>query len=452
MQFYTDSKDGGGNIGGVHRKHFLNDGDKSLEGFMPKIAVMGVGGAGTNAINLLQSRLGDKADFFVCNTDVQSLQTSTCPNRMILGARLTRGKGAGAKPSVGRAAAEDSIEEIMEAIKAKNIDMLILTGGEGGGTCTGAAPVIAKAARQEGILTIAVVTKPFSFEGMHRMAAAEQGIKELQEEVDTLVVIANDNLRSLTNGAVSFKKAFEIADTFLSDCVISFVSIIQETGLVNIDFADLCSVARDRKSRAIMGTGYAEGDNCGARAMEEAMSSLLLDFEGVQWPEVCNVLVCIHGSEDLGIDDVSKMNEILRDKVAPTANIITGTTLRTDMKNDAVRVFVFGTTSSRGKTEVQEVKLGRKRVLREDFRKDEPPIIEYAEQSFVGSRHALHEDVSEYRSSANAAPKPEVKKHKGFLSMFMGSDENDEDEDSKKSSSNFMNFFSKKENNDRDED
>jgi cell division protein FtsZ len=381
----------------------LNDNEKSLEGFMPRIAVMGVGGAGTNAVELLKTKLSNKVDFLVCNTDVQSLKHSTCDHKIVLGPRLTKGKGAGGKPEIGKAAAEESLEEVMSAIQG--VDMLIITGGQGGGTGTGAMKVIAKAARDEGILTIGVVTKPFAFEGSHRMATAENGIRELQEQVDTLIVSANDNLRSVTNGTVSFKKAFEIADTFLSDCVMSFISIIQETGLVNVDFADLCAIAKDRKSRAIMGTGYAEGDNCGVRAMEEAMSSLLLDFGEFTWKDVNHVIVCIHGGEDLGMDDVTEANNKIKDEISSDANIIMGATIRPDMKN-AVRVFVFGTTGgtvTQSETKKKEVK------------------IDYSYGEFVGTRHSMHEDVAGFKA------KMQPKKKKGFLERIFGSND-DEDE------------------------
>jgi cell division protein FtsZ len=290
--------------------------------------------------------------------------------------------------------------------------MLIIVGGEGGGTGTGAMPVIAKAAREEGILTIGVVTKPFAFEGSHRMAAAEQGIRDLQDEVDTLIVSANDNLRSVTNGAVSFKKAFEISDTFLADCVMSFVSIIQETGLVNVDFADLCSVAKDRKSRAIMGTGYAEGENCGTRAIEEAMSSLLLDFGDVKWESVCNVVVCIHGGDDLQMTDVNDINEIVKNKISPNANIIMGATIRHEMKN-SVRVFVFGTTNK--VAEPAKMEPPRKKQRREEPQQIQ---LEYSDSDsiYVGTRHSLHEDVDEYQASQ---PAQQTQKG-GFFSRLFG--------------------------------
>lgn len=386
---------------------FLNENDSALDGYMPKIGVIGCGGAGGNAINLLQTRLSGQVEFFVCNTDVQALKSSTCENKIVLGLKITKGKGAGAKPAVGRAAAEDTIDEIIDEFKRKQIDMLLIVGGEGGGTGTGAMPVVAKAAREEGILTIGVVTKPFAFEGSHRMAAAEQGIRELQDEVDTLIVSANDNLRSVTNGAVSFKKAFEISDTFLAECVTSFVSIIQETGLVNVDFADLCSVAKDRKSRAIMGTGYAEGENAGTRAIEEAMSSLLLDFGDVKWESVCNVVVCIHGGEDLQMTDVNDINEIVKNKISPNANIIMGATIRQEMKN-AVRVFVFGTTNKTAAPAQSDTKK-RKR--------DEQKIsLEYSdsESIYVGTRHALHEDVDGYEAGSSNEEKP------GFFGRLFG--------------------------------
>ena len=404
------------NTKGLTAVHFLNEDDKdNYEGFMPRIGVMGVGGAGTNAVNLLNAELGNQVDFFVCNTDVQSLRSSTCENRIILGPKITRGKGAGARPELGKASAEDSIEEVINLVKSKSIDMLILTGGQGGGTATGALPVIASAARSEGILTIGVVTKPFNSEGEHRRAMAEQGIQELQREVDALVVIANERLTSLTNAQISFKRALEITDKFVCDCVRSFVSIVKDTGLINVDYADLCSVAKDKKTRALMGTGYAEGENCGSKAIDEAMSNFLLDFDGISWDSVCNVAIAIHGGEDLPMSDFVDINDTLRKAISPNANIITGTTIKPEMKG-SVQVFVFGTGPAHH---------NKQQNLQEPKPKPKPSI-EYSESQFIGTRHELHEDVKPY---SVIEPQQPVKRKRSFLSRFIPGYKGHYDED-----------------------
>ncbi len=412
---------------GLNSGHFLNDTDDAFEGYMPRIGVMGIGGAGTNAVNLLKNELGEQVDFFACNTDVQSLRSSVCENRIILGPKITRGKGAGARPELGKLSAEDSIEEVMNLVKSKAIDMLIITGGEGGGTATGAMPVIASAARAEGILTIGVVTKPFNSEGEHRRAIAEQGIQELQKEVDALVVIANERLTSLTNAQISFKRALEITDKFVCDCVRSFVSIVKDTGLINVDYADLCAVAKDKRTRALMGTGYAEGENCGAKAIDEAMSNFLLDFDGITWDSVCNVAVAIHGGEDLPMSDVVDINDTLRKAISPNANIITGTTIRPEMKG-AVQVFVFGTGPAQTGNIIKQSQNIEPRVQPTPQR---APTIEYSDTSYFGTRHTLNEEVKRYQpnftNKDDVAPKP--KKRSGFLSRFIpGYNDSDEEE------------------------
>ena len=426
---------------GLTAGHFLNDADDVFESYMPRIGVMGIGGAGTNAVNLLKSELGEQVDFFVCNTDVQSLRSSICENRIILGPKITRGKGAGAKPELGRASAEDSIEEVLNTVKSKAVDMLIITGGEGGGTATGAMPVIAAAARAEGILTIGVVTKPFHSEGEHRRAIAEQGIQELQREVDALVVIANERLTSLTNAQISFKRALEITDKFVCDCVRSFVSIVKDTGLINVDYADLCAVAKDKKTRALMGTGYAEGENCGAKAIDEAMSNFLLDFDGISWDSVCNVAIAIHGGEDLPMSDVVDINDTLRKAISPNANIITGTTIRPEMKG-AVQVFVFGTGPAHNSKTTQA-----------EFKKSKPSMLEYNESEYIGTRHDLHEDVKPYKIATQEPPKAQESKRRGFLSRFIpGYQDHYTDEELNVVEKNFIpDFLSGDENKKKDE-
>lgn len=332
----------------------------NLDQYTPKIGVFGLGGAGTNTVELLQKRLKDSVRFVICNTDVQSVKASTCKNKILLGPQTTRGKGAGGKPAVGRAAAEESINDIVECMDG--LDMIILVAGFGGGTGTGTGQVVAHAAKERDILTIAMITTPFEFEGKMRDAVADRFIKELEDCVDTLVVSRNQKLLEMTKGRATLVEAFEISDRFSADCVESFVNIIQQTGTINVDFADIASIARDRKSRAIMGTGYAEGDGAGIKAVEDAMSSFLLEFGKFSWSDVDNVLLCVHGGSDLSMDDVNAIGEKVRTAVHEDSNIIVGANITQEQTN-AVRVFIFGTTrrksnySSQAKNEASKKKL-----------------------------------------------------------------------------------------------
>lgn len=377
-----------------------------------RIGVMGIGGAGSNAVNLLIKELSG-IDFWVCNTDQQSLSASKCDDscKIPLGERITKGKGAGANPEVGRAAAEDTIEEIMG--KIKGLDMVILIAGGGGGTGSGATPVIARAARQSGILTLAIVTKPFLFEGTQRMAVAEQAIKEIQSEVDTMVVISNQNLISASGPNTTFLESFEISDRFLCKSIDSICRIVMEVGLVNADFADFCAVTKDRKSRAMMGNGYAEGENAGARAMEEAMSSFLLDMTpGYGWENVDSVILCIRGGQNLGTVDVEAASEAIKCAVSPDANMIVGANIVPSMvKKDqngneikAVEVFVLGTTG-KGVTSVPASVTKKQKSLWTDYKSD---------AEYHGNPHALHEKTSAYTAPT---------KKRGILARWFGYDE-----------------------------
>jgi cell division protein FtsZ len=238
----------------------------NLDDLMPRIAVVGIGGAGSNTVSALNSKFRDDinfVEFFAFNTDVQSLKCCSCEKQLVLGAKVTKGKGAGANPMVGRQAALDSYDEIAMALKEYQNHMVIITAGFGGGTGTGATEIVAQAARELGALTIAIVTKPFQFEGQHRMNVAVEGIRSLKQHVDTLIICSNDRLRQCSEGVMSLKKAFDLADNFLSECIMNFVSIIQEPGKMNIDFADIRRVAQDRRSIGMFGSGYAEGEGCG---------------------------------------------------------------------------------------------------------------------------------------------------------------------------------------------
>ena len=251
----------------------INIGPADSDDLRPKITVIGVGGAGGNAIaNMIASEI-EGVEFVVANTDAQALSSSPAERRIQLGTEITKGLGAGAKPEVGRAAAEETVEDIEEALTGVN--MVFIAAGMGGGTGTGAAPVIAETARKMGVLTVGVVTKPFLFEGTRRMRAAEAGIADLQEHVDTLIVIPNQNLFLIASQDTTFKQAFEMADEVLQQGVRSITDLMVMPGLINLDFADVRSVMSEM-GKAMMGTGEAEGDDRAKEAAEHAIANPLL--------------------------------------------------------------------------------------------------------------------------------------------------------------------------------
>jgi cell division protein FtsZ len=307
------------------------------EQLQPRITVVGVGGAGGNAVsNMIQSNL-EGVEFLVCNTDAQALQQSVCENRLQLGRELTRGLGGGSRPDVGRAAAEETIDEISEL--TTNSDMLFIAAGMGGATGTGAAPVIARAAREKGILTVAVVTKPFHFEGVHRMKVAEQGINELENEVDTLIIIPNQNLFRVANEKTTFADAFRMADEVLYSGVRGVTDLVVKPGLINLDFADIRSVMTEM-GKAMMGTGEASGENRAIAAAEAAISNPLLD--DVSMKGARGVLINITGGLDLTLFEVDEAANRIRDEVDQDANIIFGSTFDPTLEG-VMRISVVST-------------------------------------------------------------------------------------------------------------
>src|ERR1700691_4263885 len=286
---------------------------KDEQELKPRITVIGVGGAGGNAVNnMIRSNLIG-CEFIACNTDAQSLQLSAAPRKIQLGIGVTRGLGAGSRPDVGRAAAEEAIDDILESLQGSN--MVFITAGMGGGTGTGAAPVIARIARESGILTVGVVTKPFHFEGVHRMRTAESGIEELQKFVDTLIIIPNQNLFRVANERTTFADAFKMADDVLHSGVRGVTDLMVMPGLINLDFADI---------RAVMGTGEAEGDRRAIDAAEAAISNPLLD--DVSMKGARGVLINVTGGLDMTLFEVDEAANRIREEVDPEANIIFGST------------------------------------------------------------------------------------------------------------------------------
>ncbi|MEO0938446.1 MAG: cell division protein FtsZ [Pseudomonadota bacterium] len=303
----------------------------------PRITVFGVGGAGGNAVDNMIDKALDGVDFVVANTDAQALQQSTAGNRVQLGIKVTEGLGAGARATVGAAAAEESIEQIVDHLAGAH--MCFITAGMGGGTGTGAAPIIAQAARELGVLTVGVVTKPFQFEGAKRMRQAEAGVEALQKVVDTLIIIPNQNLFRLANEKTTFTEAFSMADDVLYQGVKGVTDLMVRPGLINLDFADVRAVM-DEMGKAMMGTGEADGEDRAISAAEAAIANPLLDEISLRGAK--GVLINITGSHDLTLFELDEAANRIREEVDPEANIIVGSTLDTDMQG-MMRVSVVAT-------------------------------------------------------------------------------------------------------------
>ncbi|WP_424833084.1 cell division protein FtsZ [Ruegeria sp.] len=303
----------------------------------PRITVFGVGGAGGNAVNNMIEKQLDGVDFVVANTDAQALQQSQSSARVQLGVKVTEGLGAGARPTVGAAAAEESIEQIVDHLAGAH--MCFITAGMGGGTGTGAAPIIAQAARELGVLTVGVVTKPFQFEGAKRMRQAEDGVESLQKVVDTLIIIPNQNLFRLANEKTTFTEAFSMADDVLYQGVKGVTDLMVRPGLINLDFADVRAVM-DEMGKAMMGTGEATGEDRAIQAAEKAIANPLLDEISLKGAK--GVLINITGSHDLTLFELDEAANRIREEVDPEANIIVGSTLDTAMEG-GMRVSVVAT-------------------------------------------------------------------------------------------------------------
>ncbi|PIB24221.1 cell division protein FtsZ [Amylibacter kogurei] len=288
----------------------------------PKITVFGVGGAGCNAVNNMIEKNLEGVDFIVANTDAQALQGNKAGNRIQLGEKITEGLGAGARPSVGSAAAEESIETIVDNLAGSH--MCFITAGMGGGTGTGAAPIIAQAARELGVLTVGVVTKPFQFEGNKRMRQAEEGVEALQKVVDTLIIIPNQNLFRIANEKTTFTEAFSLADDVLYQGVKGVTDLMVRPGLINLDFADI-RVVMDEMGKAMMGTGEAAGEDRAIQAAEKAIANPLLDEISLNGAK--GVLINITGGSDLTLFEVDEAANCIRNQVDSDANIIVGSTM-----------------------------------------------------------------------------------------------------------------------------
>lgn len=302
-----------------------------------RIRVVGIGGSGKNAINHMVNAKVKGVDFIVVNTDAQDLQQSLSKAKIHIGKNLTRGLGAGMDPEVGKRAAEETQAEIQDSLRGS--DMVFIAGGEGGGTCTGAAPVIARIAKDLGALTVAVVTKPFSFEGQQRMRLAEGGLEELRKEVDALIVIPNDRLLAVVDQNTTVKSAFAMCDEVLRQAVEGVSELITTPGNINLDFADIKSIMEDAGS-ALMGVGIGAGDKRAEEAARAAINSPLLD---ISITGAKGVLLSIAGGEDLGLLEVQAAAQIVTETIDKNAKVIFGTSRDERLKRGEVRVTVIAT-------------------------------------------------------------------------------------------------------------
>ncbi len=353
------------------------------------LKVVGIGGAGGNAVNRMLSNGFSGVDFLAVNTDLQVLRDATAQQRLQIGQKLTRGLGSGGVPDVGRDAAEESREVIKESLQGA--DMVFLTCGMGGGTGTGASPVVAEIARETGALTVGIVTKPFFFEGDQRIAQAEEGIEELKRAVDTLLVIPNDKLLAITDENTPLLDAFSIADEVLCNATRGISDLITETGVVNLDFADVKSVMKNGGD-AIMGTGIARGDAGAEEAARVAINSPLLDSVSIKGAR--GILVNITGSKSLSLQQVSKAATIVNKEAGPGVHVFLGAVIDEELEGDEIRVTViatgFATAPMRREEKVEEKKainftelLSREPAAEVSLQNEEPVVEEEKKEETV---------------------------------------------------------------------
>jgi cell division protein FtsZ len=342
-----------------------------------RIKVIGIGGGGGNAINHMIERGVQGVEFIAMNTDVQDLHHSKADKKIPLGKNLTKGLGAGMNPEVGRKAAEETRSEIQDFVKGA--DMVFITAGMGGGTGTGASPTVARAAKEQGILTVAVITRPFFFEGSQRTRIAEEGIKALEKEVDAIIIIPNDRLLQVTETDTSFNEAFEMVNEILRQAVEGISDLITTPGVINVDFADIKAIMSDAGS-ALMGIGYGAGEGRAEAAALQAINSPLLEISinGAK-----GVLFSVAGNEDLGIQEIQAAAKIITESIDKDARVIFGTTKDEKLQKGEIRVTVIATgfpTGSPRRTlfqAQQSMAMSSKRNERSE--ESETPIIEETE-------------------------------------------------------------------------
>ena len=377
----------------------------------PRITVFGVGGGGGNAVNnmILAGLRG--VDFVVANTDAQALTMSKAERLIQLGAHITEGLGAGSQPEVGRAAAEECIDEIIGHLS--NTHMCFVTAGMGGGTGTGAAPVVARAAREKGILTVGVVTKPFHFEGQRRMKTADLGIEELQKSVDTLIVIPNQNLFRLANDKTTFADAFAMADQVLYSGVACITDLMVKEGLINLDFADVRSVMREM-GKAMMGTGEASGEGRAMAAAEAAIANPLLDETSMRGAK--GLLISITGGRDLTLFEVDEAATRIRESVDEDANVILGATFDEELEG-VIRVSVVATGIDKTAAEIAAVPINIRQVPKQAPRPvAEAPRVEGRTADPVAD--AIR--IAEQNAAIAARPQSHIPPSGDFLPMEKG--------------------------------
>ena len=364
-----------------------------IQELKPRITVFGVGGAGGNAVNNMIASGLSGVDFVCANTDAQALALSSAQRIIQLGVSVTEGLGAGSHPEVGRAAAEESYDEINDHLSGAH--MVFITAGMGGGTGTGAAPVVARAAREQGILTVGVVTKPFTFEGNRRARLAEDGIDELHRHVDTLIVIPNQNLFRVANEKTTFADAFKMADQVLYSGVACITDLMVKEGLINLDFADVRAVMRGM-GKAMMGTGEASGDDRARHAAEAAIANPLLD--DVSMHGARGLLISITGGPDLTLYEVDEAASRIREEVDPDCNIILGATYDPDMTG-TIRVSVVATGTDATMVQALEpMKANHNRV----------PLTAQAMRQAAAERQPAQATYSEPESGLEAEPELET--------------------------------------------
>ncbi|MBB3607436.1 cell division protein FtsZ [Rhizobium sp. BK602] len=357
----------------------------------PRITVFGVGGGGGNAVNNMITAGLQGVDFVVANTDAQALTMTKAERIIQLGVNVTEGLGAGSQPEVGRAAAEECIDEIIDHLNGTH--MCFVTAGMGGGTGTGAAPVVAQAARNKGILTVGVVTKPFHFEGGRRMRLAEMGIQELQKSVDTLIVIPNQNLFRIANDKTTFADAFSMADQVLYSGVACITDLMVKEGLINLDFADVRSVMREM-GRAMMGTGEASGQGRAMQAAEAAIANPLLDETSMKGAQ--GLLISITGGRDLTLFEVDEAATRIREEVDPDANIILGATFDESLEG-IIRVSVVATGIDRALNEAADKTMEFRPVAKPAIRPSAAaaPAAAAAQPAHVAQAHIAQAPVAQ---------------------------------------------------------
>ncbi|HEV7590038.1 MAG TPA: cell division protein FtsZ [Longimicrobium sp.] len=363
-----------------------------------RMKVVGVGGGGGNAVNRMIEEDLEGVEFISVNTDAQVLKMSKAPVKLQIGQKLTRGLGAGARPDIGAQALEENREEMRKALDGA--DLVFITAGMGGGTGTGAAPLIAEMAREMGALTIAIVTKPFLFEGKKRMRQAEEGLQELKRAADTMIVVPNERLLSVVGKGTSFKDALKKADEVLLHATQGISDLIRVTGEVNVDFADVRTIMSNRGA-ALMGTGFGRGENRSVEAAQEAISSPLLD--NISIAGAAGVLINITGGMDLAIDEVTTISSIIQEAAGDEAEIIFGAVHDSSMKEE-VRVTVIATGFERGDAAFAP----HDNVIRPDFRGQRPEV-----RPLTGSRTVLpgHEAPAPFAPRQGREPAPFQPRH-----------------------------------------